>query len=103
MQILFKNRYIVDFVATVIFFTRIPVNWAYFSDKAPNLTRAAWAFPLIGYFIGFCSGIIGDLSLFFGMSTLTNVGMTGLRFGSSNFFLGDKERRLWVAARIALF
>ena len=59
----------VDFVATVMFFTRIPVNWAYFSDKAPNLTRAAWAFPLIGYFIGFCSGIIGDLSLFFGLST----------------------------------
>ena len=65
MQILFKNRYIIDFVATVMFFTRIPVNWAFFSDEAPNLTRAAWAFPLIGYFIGFCSGIIGDIGLFF--------------------------------------
>ena len=53
MQVLFKNRYIIDFVATVMFFTRIPVNWAFFSDEAPNLTRAAWAFPLIGYLLGF--------------------------------------------------
>ena len=72
MQILFKNRYVVDFVATVMFFTRIPVKWAYFSDKAPNLTRAAWAFPLIGYFIGICSGIIGDISLFLGLSTFVS-------------------------------
>ena len=72
MQVLFKNRYIIDFVATVMFFTRIPVNWAFFSDEAPNLTRAAWAFPLIGYFIGFCSGIIGDIGLFFGLSTFVS-------------------------------
>ncbi len=72
MQVLFKNRYIVDFVATVMFFTRIPINWAYFSEEAPNLTRAAWAFPLIGYLIGFCSGIIGDISLFFGLPTLVS-------------------------------
>ena len=69
MRVVIKNKYVIDFFATVMFFTRIPVNWAYFSDNAPNLTRAAWAFPLIGYFIGFCSGIIGDLSLFFGLST----------------------------------
>ena len=72
MQVLFKNRYIIDFVATVMFFTRIPVNWAFFSDEAPNLTRAAWAFPLIGYFIGFCSGIIGDIGLFFCLSTFVS-------------------------------
>ena len=42
-------------------------------------------------------------SVFFGMSTLTNVGMTGFLLGSSNFFLGDRERRLWVTARMTLF
>ena len=68
MQVLFKNRYVVDFMATVMFFTRIPINWSYFSDEAPNLTRATWAFPLIGYFIGFCSGLIGDICLFFDIS-----------------------------------
>ena len=67
MEILLKNRYLVDFMATVMFFTRIPVNWTYFSDEAPNLTRAAWAFPLIGYLIGLCAGILGDICLLFGL------------------------------------
>ena len=41
MQILFKNRYMVDFVATVMFFTRIPVNWAQFTGiRVKNITVA---------------------------------------------------------------
>ena len=67
MQVLFRNQYIVDFVATVMFFTRIPINWAYFSDDPPDLTKAIWAFPLIGYLIGFFSGLIGDTCLFIGL------------------------------------
>ena len=67
METLLKNRYLVDFMATLMFFTRVPVNWAYFSDEAPNLTRAAWAFPMIGYLIGFFSGIIGDICLLTGL------------------------------------
>ena len=67
MQIFYKNKYAIDFFATVMFFTRIPIKWSYFSDEAPNLTRAAWAFPLVGYLLGFCSGVIGDIFLFLGL------------------------------------
>ena len=69
MKVLFKNRYVTDFMATVMFFTRVPVNWSYFSNDPPNLSRAAWAFPLIGYLIGFCAGIFGDICLFLGLPT----------------------------------
>ena len=69
MQFLIKNRYVIDFVTTVMFFTRIPVNWSYFSNKAPSLTRASWAFPLIGLLIGFFSGISGDFLILIGVST----------------------------------
>jgi len=69
MQFFIKNRYVIDFVATVMFFTRIPVNWSYFSKKAPGLTRAAWAFPLIGLLIGFFSGILGDFLILIGVSS----------------------------------
>ena len=69
METLYKNRYVVDFFAAMMFFTRIPVYWPRFSDKAPNLTRAAWAFPLVGYLIGFCSGVIGDICLLVGLPT----------------------------------
>ena len=69
MHAVYKNRYVLDFIATVMFFTRIPINWAYFSDKPPDLTRAAWAFPMIGYLIGLSCGVIGDLCLFLGLST----------------------------------
>ena len=57
-------------MATVMFFTRVPVNWTYFSDEPPNLTRATWSFPLIGYAIGFCAGIVGDILLSFGLPIL---------------------------------
>ena len=49
-----------------MFFTRIPVNWSYFSEKAPDLTRAAWTFPLIGYLVGVISGGLGDILLLLG-------------------------------------
>ena len=46
-----------------MFFTRIPVKWNYFSSEPPNLTKAAWCFPLIGYLIGVLSGMLGDICI----------------------------------------
>ncbi len=68
MQFFFKNKYFVDFMASIMFFTRIPVKWSYFSNKAPDLTNAAWTFPLIGFIIGFLSGGIGDWFISLGLS-----------------------------------
>ena len=64
---LVKNKYVIDFFATVMFFTRIPINWSFFSDKAPDLTKAAWAFPLVGFLIGALSGVLGDFLIFLGL------------------------------------
>lgn len=55
-----------------MFFTRIPVNWSYFSEKAPDLTRAAWAFPLTGYFVGIVSGGLGEMLLLLGSPILVS-------------------------------
>ena len=68
MRVLFKNKYVLDFLATIMFFTRIPINWSFFSDKAPDLTRAAWAFPLVGFLIGGLSGLLGDFLIYLGLS-----------------------------------
>ena len=62
-----KNKYVVDFFATIMFFTRIPIKWSFFSDKAPDLTKAAWAFPLVGFLIGLLSGALGDFLIFLGL------------------------------------
>ncbi len=59
-----KNKYILDFVTSIMFFTRIPVNWSYFSKKPPELTKAAWSFPLVGLLIGLLAGLIGDLFIY---------------------------------------
>ena len=58
MRVFLKNKLVIDFFASLMFFTRISISWSYFSDKPPNLTRASWSFPLIGLFIGVLSGII---------------------------------------------
>ena len=68
MQLFIKNKYLVDIAAAVMFFTRIPVKWSFFSNKSPNLTQAAWAFPLVGLLIGFLSGIVGDFLIIAGLS-----------------------------------
>ncbi len=66
MKFFSQNRYLLDLLASVMFFTRIPVNWSYFSEKAPDLTKAAWTFPLIGYLVGVISGGLGDILLLLG-------------------------------------
>ena len=63
MKVFLQNKYLIDFFATVMFFTRIPINWTYFSDKAPDLTRAAWSFPIVGFLIGIISGICGEFCI----------------------------------------
>ena len=68
MKTLLKNRVMLDFFASLMFFTRIPVNWKFFSNKPPNLTSAAWSFPLIGFLIGTISGFIGDVCIIMNLS-----------------------------------
>lgn len=63
MKKILQNKYLLDFFAAMMFFTRIPVNWSCFSKKPPNLARAAWCFPLIGYIIGVLSGSIGEICI----------------------------------------
>jgi adenosylcobinamide-GDP ribazoletransferase len=65
--VIIKNKYVIDFFATVMFFTRIPIKWSFFSDKPPNLTKAAWAFPLVGILTGVLSGVLGDFLIFLGL------------------------------------
>ena len=63
MKVIFQNRYLLDLAASIMFFTRIPINWTFFSKEPPNLTRAAWCFPFVGFIIGILSGMIGDLCI----------------------------------------
>ena len=67
MHTLLKNKYILDVLTTIMFFTRIPINWAYFSNKPPDLTKAAWAFPIVGFLIGVLSGLVGDIFIYVGL------------------------------------
>ena len=67
MRALLKNKLVLDFLTTVMFFTRIHINWSYFSNTPPNLTGAAWSFPLIGLLIGVLSGITGDFLIYLGL------------------------------------
>ena len=68
MKIFLNNKYFVDFFASVMFFTRIPIHWPYFSDKPPDLTRATWSFPLVGFLIGIISGIVGELCIYLNLT-----------------------------------
>ena len=65
----FLNKYLIDFFASLMFFTRIPINWSYFSDEAPDLTRAAWSFPLVGFIVGALSGSIGEIFILINIPT----------------------------------
>ena len=73
MEKLYKNEFVLDLIATIMFFTRIPVKWSYFSKTPPNLTKAAWAFPLVGFFIGVLSGLVGDLFIYLGIPIFLSV------------------------------
>ena len=70
MKSLYRQEHFVDFMAVVMQFTRIKITWANFSDEAPDLKRASWAFPLAGWLIGLISGALGQLLLFLGLPVL---------------------------------
>ena len=70
MKHLYRQEHFVDFMAVVMQFTRIKITWANFSDEAPDLKRASWAFPLAGWLIGLISGALGQLLLFLGLPVL---------------------------------
>ncbi len=42
-----------DIAAAMMLLTRIPVPWRKISNKPPNLSRSAWAYPLVGLIISF--------------------------------------------------
>ena len=67
MRKLYKNKLFIDLLAATMFFTRIPIKWSFFSDKAPNLTKASWTFPLIGFLIGTLAGSVGDFFIYLGL------------------------------------
>ena len=52
MKRLYRQQHLVDFMAVVMQFTRIKIKWSFFSDEAPDLKRACWAFPLAGWLLG---------------------------------------------------
>lgn len=41
-----------DIAAAMMLLTRIPIPWRKVSDKAPNLSRSTWAYPIVGLMIG---------------------------------------------------
>ena len=92
MRVLIKNEYVRDFFATVMFFTRIPIKWSFFSDKAPDLTKAAWAFPLVGFLIGVFSGLLGDHE---GVATNeAPVGLYGIHAPKSKCIVSAKRQHV---------
>ena len=70
MKRLYRQQHFVDFIAVLMQFTRIKINWAYFSDEAPDLKRASWAFPLAGWLLGLISGALGQFLLLIGVPIL---------------------------------
>jgi len=61
MKRLYRQQHLVDFMAVVMQFTRIKIKWSFFSDEAPDLKRACWAFPLAGWLLGFIAGGLGQI------------------------------------------
>ena len=61
MKRLYRQQHLVDFMAVVMQFTRIKIKWSYFSDEAPDLKRACWAFPLAGWLLGLIAGGLGQI------------------------------------------
>ena len=57
-----KNNQLFDFIndifGALIFLTRIPLPWINISDDSTNISRAFWAFPIIGLIFGLLSGLV---------------------------------------------
>tara|TARA_B100000674_G_scaffold451911_1_gene423075 strand:+ start:362 stop:1135 length:774 start_codon:yes stop_codon:yes gene_type:complete len=70
MKHIYRQSHIVDFMAVLMQFTRIKINWSYFSDDPPDLKRASWAFPLAGWLVGLLSGSLGQVLVLLGFPVL---------------------------------
>jgi len=70
MKLIYRQSHIVDFMAVLMQFTRVKINWAYFSDDPPDLKRASWAFPLAGWLVGLLSGGLGQILIIVGLPIL---------------------------------
>ena len=70
MKRIYRQSLIVDFMAVLMQFTRVKINWAYFSDDPPDLKRASWAFPLAGWLVGLLSGGLGQILIIVGLPVL---------------------------------
>ena len=79
MKRLYRQQHLVDFMAVVMQFTRIKIKWSFFSDEAPDLKRACWAFPLAGWLLGFIAGGLGQI--------LILMDLPDSRLCNRNFFL----------------
>jgi adenosylcobinamide-GDP ribazoletransferase len=47
-----------DIAAAMMLLTRIPVPWRKISNKPPNLSRSAWAYPLVGLIISLIGAFV---------------------------------------------
>mgnify|MGYP001035811117 CR=1 FL=1 len=70
MKRIYRQQQIVDFMAVIMQFTRIKINWSYFSEEAPDLKRACWAFPLAGWLLGLIAGGLGHTLILMGLPIL---------------------------------
>ncbi len=69
-----------DLMAALMFLSRIPVPWEKISDDPPDLTRAFWAFPLVGMALGALSGLAALIGYLLGLSAFLFV-LVGLSIG----------------------
>ncbi len=69
-----------DLMAALMFLSRIPVPWEKISPDPPDLTRAFWAFPLVGLVLGSLSGLAALIAHLLGLSSLLSV-IIGISIG----------------------
>ena len=57
-----------DFIASLILLTKVPVSKLRKSEDPPNITKAQWAFPLVGALVGLLVILVISLSSFLGLN-----------------------------------
>jgi adenosylcobinamide-GDP ribazoletransferase len=66
------NAFIIieDIAAAMMLLTRIPVPWRRISQKPPNLSRSAWAYPLVGFIISLIGAFIYAIVAYLNLSPM---------------------------------
>ena len=72
-QSLDAREILIDILAALMFLSKFPVSWEKISEDPPDFSRAFWAFPLIGLFLGSISGCVTLLFSFLGLSSFVSV------------------------------